>query len=63
MPSRYALVVVLLLGSSSAFGENEIGFIDTFSLADDRSKSLEELIPGTDDYDYYHCLHNQNNGN
>ncbi len=40
----------------------EIGFIEDFALADDRSKVLEQLIPGTEDYYFYHCLHAQNTG-
>ncbi len=35
----------------------EIGFIEEFSLAPDRAVPLKQLIPGTDDYYYYHCLH------
>ena len=35
----------------------EIGFIERFALADDREKVLEELIPGTDEYYYFHCLY------
>ena len=35
----------------------EIGFIEEFSLAPDRTVPLKQLIPGTDDYYYYHCLH------
>lgn len=35
----------------------DIGFIETFSLAKDRAVSLKQLIPGTEEYYYYHCLH------
>ncbi len=35
----------------------EIGFIERFALAEDREQALEELIPGTDDFYYFHCLH------
>ena len=41
-------------------GAGEIGFTEQFSLADDRSEPLKQLIPGTEDYYYYHCLHFQN---
>jgi hypothetical protein len=37
----------------------ELGFLEKFSLAPDRSVPLAELIPGTEDYYYYHCLHHQ----
>ena len=40
----------------------EIGYIETFSLAGDRDAALKELVPGTDDYYYYHALHAQNAG-
>jgi len=40
----------------------EIGFIEDYSLAADRSEALKQLIPGTDDYYYYHCLNSQHNG-
>jgi len=40
----------------------EIGFIEDFSLAKDRSEALKQLIPGTSDYYYYHCLHAQHTG-
>ena len=35
----------------------EIDFVEDFSLAQDRSGPLKQLIPGTEDYYYYHCLH------
>ncbi|MEM9657472.1 MAG: hypothetical protein AAF961_03840, partial [Planctomycetota bacterium] len=37
-----------------------IGFVETFALADDREKALEELAPGTEEYYFYHALHYQN---
>jgi hypothetical protein len=37
----------------------ELGFLEKFALAPDRSIPLAELIPGTEDYFYYHCLHYQ----
>ena len=40
----------------------EIGYVETFSLADDREAALRELVPGTDDYYYFHALHAQNKG-
>lgn len=54
---------LLLLGGGRVLSNNDIGYIETFSLAEDREKALEELIPGTEDYYYYHCLHYQNTGN
>ena len=37
----------------------EIGYLEDFALAKDRTVPLQQLIPGTEDY-YYHCLHFQN---
>jgi hypothetical protein len=39
--------------------ENEIGFIERFALAADREKALGELVPGSEDYYFFHCLHYQ----
>ena len=38
----------------------EIGWIENFSLATDREAALKQLIPGTEDYYFYHALHYQN---
>jgi hypothetical protein len=35
----------------------DVGFVEDFALAKDRAVSLRQLIPGTDDYYFYHCLH------
>ncbi len=35
----------------------EIGFVEKFSLAEDRSKALDELVAGTQEYYYYSALH------
>jgi hypothetical protein len=50
-------LMVTLCGRSQ-----EIGYVETFSLAGDRATALNELVPGTDDYYYYHALHAQNSG-
>ena len=34
----------------------EIGFVEDFALAPDRAAALKQLVPGTDDYYYYHAL-------
>ncbi len=38
----------------------EIDYVEDFALAADRTVPLKQLIPGTEDYYYYHCLHYQN---
>lgn len=40
----------------------DLGFLETFALSDDRAKALSQLLPGTEDYYYYHALHDQNTG-
>ena len=54
------LVSFLLMESTMFAGE--VGFIEDFALARDRAASLRQLIPGTEDYYYYHCLHLLNTG-
>ncbi|MFT5284219.1 MAG: hypothetical protein ACI8TQ_000375 [Planctomycetota bacterium] len=39
-----------------------IGFEENFALATDRTRVLEELIPGTTEYYFYSSLHAQNEG-
>jgi|GEM_PF-2473304 hypothetical protein len=53
----FALVTLLAAGTAVSAGE--IGYAEDFALAKDRTKALEKLIPGTEDYYYYHCLHYQ----
>ena len=57
----FALVAVLGV-AASVCGAGEIGFVEDFALAKDRAAALKQLIPGTETYYYYHCLHDQNLG-
>ena len=55
-----ALVVALMLlnlPSLPAQSAQEIQFVERYALSDDREATLKELVPGTEDYYYYHCLH------
>ncbi|MFO0808573.1 MAG: hypothetical protein U0746_08120 [Gemmataceae bacterium] len=45
-----------LLAVSPVFA-GDVGFIEDFALAKDRTVALRQLIPGTEDYYYYHALH------
>jgi len=56
------LVVVAALGANHCLANDVIGFVETFALAEDRSEVLRQLIPGTEEYYFYHCLHYQNTG-
>ena len=42
------------------WAQQEIGFIEKFATAEDRRGALQELIPGTEEFYYYHCLYYQN---
>ena len=44
----------------TAIGAAEIGHVEDFALARDRTVPLKQLIPGTEDYYYYHSIHYQN---
>ena len=51
--------VALCLSPFSPARAGEIGWIEDYSLAADRTVPLKQLIPGTEDYYYYYCLHYQ----
>ena len=57
-PALALLLVVSAIGVARA--QQEIGYIEQFALAEDRRDVLQDLIPDTNDYFYYHCLHHQN---
>ena len=38
----------------------EISFWEEFALSEDRDKTLEKLVPGSEEYYFFHCLHAQN---
>lgn len=61
-PLAAALLLASLLGTafSQAANAQYTDFAEHFALADDRTVPLAQLIPGTADYYYYHCLHFQN---
>jgi hypothetical protein len=54
-----AVLVVPAAALPKAEGQ-EITFLEDFALAKDRAEALKQLIPGTEDYYYYHALHYQN---
>ncbi len=57
---RFAAAVLasLALWAPPALAQ-EIDFVEDFALATDRAVPLKQLIPGTPDYYYYHCIHHQ----
>lgn len=54
---RLVLLVLIILTSGSIVRSGEIDFVEDFTLATDREAALKQLIPGTEDYYYWHCLH------
>ena len=50
-----ALVAGVILTPSGRAGE--VGYIEDFALAGDRTAALRQLVPGTEDFYYYHALH------
>ena len=57
----FCISLVSLSNTPMAIAQ-EIGFSERFALAENRETALKELIPGTDTYFYYHCLHCQTVG-
>lgn len=60
--SLFLVVFVSLLSLAGPALAGEVGYVEDFALAADRSEALKQLIPGTDEYYYYHCLHYMNLG-
>src|SRR5262245_54399117 len=50
-----ALTATVLLIPRTRAGE--VGYIEKFALSQDRTEPLQQLIPGTEDYYYFNCLH------
>jgi hypothetical protein len=48
---------MLMASSGVAWAGGEIGFVEDYVLATDRTAALQQLIPGTEDHYYYHALH------
>ena len=59
---RVALRAAAALVLPCAMAQQEIGFVEQFALAPDRAAVLAQLVPGTEDYYYFHALHAQNSG-
>jgi len=53
--------MVLVILVTNGIHAAEIGFIEDFSLATNREAALKQLIPGSEEYYFYTCLHLQNN--
>jgi hypothetical protein len=60
MKTVTASALAILL--ASAVFAQEIGYVEQFALSTNRADALKDLVPGTDDFYYYHALHAQNTG-
>ena len=56
--AAWTLAVAWSLGAMA----QEIGYVEQFALSTNRADALKDLVPGTDDFYYYHALHAQNTG-
>lgn len=54
---RLAWVGVVVMAVAGPVWAGEIDFVEDFSLATDRAVPLKQLVPGTEDFYYYHALH------
>jgi hypothetical protein len=52
-----ACLAAVLLCVFSQAPAGTLGFGEDFALADDRAEALTQLVPGTNEYDYFHSLH------
>ncbi|MCX7049001.1 MAG: hypothetical protein NTX50_26380, partial [Candidatus Sumerlaeota bacterium] len=59
---RSLFAAALLAFSLSLAPAREIGFVEQFALSSDRTEALKQLVPGSEDYYYYTCLHYLNEG-
>ncbi|WLD12472.1 hypothetical protein [Planctellipticum variicoloris] len=55
--NRLLLLSMLFVAEVAPLRAGEIGFVEDFALAKDREAALKQLIPGTEDYYYWHSLH------
>lgn len=60
MKLRLLIPSLFLAAAAVLRAENEVGFIEKFALAKDREAALQQLVPGTEEYYFFHALHYQN---
>ena len=59
---RFGFPALILAAALTARTDTDLGFIETFALAPDRETTLGQLVPGTEDYYFFHALHYQSSG-
>jgi hypothetical protein len=60
--ARFLLVLVVMPLTARSVVAEPISWMERYALAADRETLLAELIPGSDDFYFYHCLHYQTTG-
>ena len=53
------LVSLVSIGGNRSAVAQQIDFLEDFALSEDRQQVLEQLVPGTESYYYFHSLHYQ----
>ncbi len=58
-PSICGSLLAILMGLFlvASVRSQEIGFVEEYVLSPSRDQALKSLIPGSEDYYYFHCLH------
>lgn len=56
------LALLIALAVPGLHAQRPIGFMEKFALAADRDSALKELVPGTEEYYFFHALQLQNTG-
>ena len=56
LPLGLLVAAALIMRGRPATAAETIGYAEQFALAEDWAKALEQLIPGTEDYYFYHAL-------
>lgn len=57
----FAFLIALVSGFMTEDSNGQqIGFLEDYVLSENRESALKQLVPGTEPYYYYHCLHYQN---
>ena len=49
-----------MIATATVSANDDVEFVERFALAEDREAILKELVPGSENYYYFHCLHYQN---
>ena len=62
MKPRFLPLLLAAYFSAALFtqADTDIGFIEKFALAADREQVLSQLVPGSEEYYFFHALHFQN---